>query len=35
MEYLHFGNTSGEPLVILPGLSLKSVMNLQDLIVSE
>ncbi len=34
MEYLHFGNASGEPLVILPGLSLKSVMNLKDLIVS-
>ena len=35
MKCLHFGNASGEPLVILPGLSLKSVMNLKDLIVSE
>ena len=35
MKCLHIGNASGEPLVILPELSLKSVMNLKDLIVSE
>ena len=27
MDYLHFGNASGETLVILPGLALKSVMG--------
>lgn len=27
MNYLHFGNTEGEKLLILPGLSLKSVMG--------
>ena len=30
MEYLHFGNKDGEAFVILPGLSLKSVMGSAD-----
>ena len=34
MEYLHFGNETGEKLVILPGLSLKSVMGSAEGIVS-
>ncbi|MBR0229933.1 MAG: alpha/beta hydrolase [Erysipelotrichaceae bacterium] len=27
MRYVHFGNTLGDPVVILPGLSIKSVME--------
>ena len=34
MDYLHFGNENGEKLVILPGLSLKSVMGSAEGIVS-
>jgi len=32
MEYLRFGNETGETLVILPGLSLKSVLGAADAI---
>ena len=34
MDYLHFGKAGGEKLVILPGLSLKSVLGSSDAIVS-
>ena len=34
MEYLHFGNEGGDKLVILPGVSLKSVMGSAQAIVS-
>ncbi len=34
MEYLHFGNEGGEKLVILPGVSLKSVLGSAEAIVS-
>ncbi len=33
MEYLHFGREGGEKFVILPGLSLKSVMGSAEMIV--
>ncbi len=32
MEYLHFGNESGEKFVILPGVALKSVMGAAEAI---
>ena len=35
MRYIRFGNESGEPLVILPGLSLRSVMNFADSIQTQ
>ena len=32
MEYIHFGKEGGETYVILPGLSLKSVLGSADAI---
>ncbi len=34
MQYIHFGNPDGRKLVILPGLSLKSVMGAAEAIVN-
>jgi len=34
MDWFRFGNESGPKLVILPGLSLKSVMGLKDAVIS-
>ena len=34
MDYLRFGKEDGEKFVILPGLSLKSVMGSADAIIS-
>ena len=35
MKWFSFGNKSGEKLVVLPGLSLKSVMPSADVIVNS
>ena len=34
MDYLHFGNSAGRKLVILPGLALKSVMDYGESIIA-